>query len=469
MNSRILRWIFVLFGLFVLGIVSVLSVARKNDDPLYAMIINSNIRDYDQAYYLMAPDGTILRRLTTIPGSEFITDRTGDDQWLIVRSNVNARTYSVHVATSTTREIGDNHAQFLTISPDSRWVYFQQSLVPANVFSNEIYRISPDGKQKEDIVKVRDGFSYFSYVGLSPDGEWLYIADENFLYRIHTQTREKQTIQTSNLGSFLGRLGWSPDGEWMYAQYHLNDQYAYYQMRPDGSGQQPLLPRSTDQISQTFFSPDHQWLFIVVYSNNGRLHLYQMRLDGSEFQLIDDDAGTFYGWSTDPEWVFFIGRYGDNPNALYKFNITDGTQRLIWKDANTSFWWSPDRQHLAFYRNTSSATPPYYLINDEGQDFRPVPHELGMILRAWSPDSEWMYFEKFEANSSELFRIRVSDGRRERVHQPAFHNNYQPIFTAWTTINAASWHGEWWLAIIVGFVGVVGLSSRFRRKKDRHE
>lgn len=65
-----------------------------------ALIISSNHQDYDQALYLMLPDGESFKRLTDIPGSEEVVSISKSGRWLLIRSLVNKRFYSVDVASA---------------------------------------------------------------------------------------------------------------------------------------------------------------------------------------------------------------------------------------------------------------------------------------------------------------------------------------------------------------------------------
>lgn len=462
MNLKFLRFTLMLFGLLLASLTIAIITTRNDDELLHAMVINSNIRDYDQALYLMSPDGVILRRLTDIPGNEYVLDQSPDGKWLIIKSVVNSNTYSVNISSGAIREIADSISYLLAISPDSRWAYFQRSeYSTSGNYALVIFRVPLNGGHQQQIVTTGNNLQYFNYIGLSPDGEWLYVSNEH-LIRINTRTRATQTLRNDDLGAFSQMMGWSSDGAWIVTLYQRRTFDRLYRMRPDGQDRQELLPITIGRIYQVVFSPQNDRLFILV-NNNGINRLYSIFLDGSNLQLIGQDIATFVGWSTDPDWGLFIDTSTTGNNNLIRLNILTGDRHIVLSNATTSFWWSPDRQHIAYFRNSSSPAPHYYLTDINKRTRRDILFEDGTRFESWSPDSQWLYFDKSSSTASQLFRINISNGQRQTIHTPALHNNYQPIFSAWIPINAATWRASYNIVLSLFFLLIFPTISHSRK------
>ena len=254
MGRRSIGRIVGLFVIFVLGLSALFITIRRGDGPIQAIVVNSNIRDYDQALYLMTPRGQILRRLTTIPGGEYVIDQSADGKWLLVKSNVNNHTYSINVVNGMVRELADSAASLLTISPDSRWVYFRRigyavtgSPLPI------VFRIALNGSDRQVVTPTSGNITFFNYVGLSPDGAWLYLSTQD-LIRVHTDSHDVKVFPSAGLGT-VSEINWSDDGKWMYILYYQNGENTLGRMAANGVGSQQTILNHIGLINQLFLSP----------------------------------------------------------------------------------------------------------------------------------------------------------------------------------------------------------------------
>lgn len=452
MNRQILMWTFIILGFFTLISTLMLAAIRDDNEPLYAMIINSNIRDYDQALYLATRDGHALRRLMYIPGNETVVAQSPDSNWIIIESQVNRKFYSINLGTFRSYKLADYLSELLAFSEDSQWLYFQRYAILHSDWRG-IIRVSID-----DTIQG-DSFEDLTFGGLSPDQSWLYSTTGQ---RIHLNSGEIQptgydqgcswrqvTIYTGSvqleanaeLHRFMGLINWTTGGDgWAYMVMDVlrNNTFHHLRLCDNSRNHWPLSSFADGQVTTVILSPHDNQLYLITQSN-GSSTFFQIHPDGTIIKRIAEDVGNFIGWSDDPDWVIFLDRPFDAPAYLYRLHIHTGERHYILENVNQDFVLSPNNHQLLYNINSSAPTPRYYLIDADGQNRRKVPTEEGMRFVAWSPDDEWLYFEKFGVNSSELFRIHADTLKRETVHQPDFHNNRQPIFQTWITLPKQEW------------------------------
>ena len=202
MRNFVIRLFCVLFGIFSLSIALSIGIAGRGKTPPYALIVNTNFRDYDQAIYLIAPDGTPLRRLTRIPGSEQIMAHSQDGQWLIVRSVVNQNYYSIHIPTSRIRFIADGSYRFTSIQPDNSVYMHRYSQHPDQ---SGLYRIDLKTGDRQLIAPSR---SIIYEAHISPDHEWIYFQDPSAnlarMARIKPDGSGYENLFAFNISEFIG-------------------------------------------------------------------------------------------------------------------------------------------------------------------------------------------------------------------------------------------------------------------------
>jgi Tol biopolymer transport system component len=449
------RFILVLFGLILIISAATLSIHHNNEFPPYAMIVNSNIRDYDQAFYLMTPDGHIIKRLTALPGNERMIALSPDDRWILVKSDVDHNYYTINIRTSQLWKVADLRGQAIQISPDSRWIYFDSGQQPRNV------RVSMDGTVRQEISP--DG----QFTGLSFDGAWSYINGPP-IRRINMNTGEVQSFPSDDFSwdSFWLYTGESPH----YVTNNLSDVNHWIDRLGDdpwivlvgnlqfsGSSNQFIAIRSDLIEDWPFFSPPNQYTARIIFSPyddqlyvNRNKNFYRLNPDNTVNELLIERIGDgFAGWTNDPDWVLFIFQDIGGPANLVRVHLTTGERQILVPEILFApHNLSPRGSKILVSLNPSNPPSGYYLIDSDGQNRRDIPQELNMVFRAWSPDDEWLYFDKFGVDSSELFRINTHTGERQTVHRPAFDNNRFPIFAIWITIPQQSWHI--WQTILIG-------------------
>lgn len=469
----ILRLSSILLGVSTLFIVLSLGIAYQNKSPRYDIIINSNIRYYDQALYLISDDGDSLHRLTDIPGSERVIATSNDGQWLRIRSAVNLNYYAIHITTRHTRFIADNFYSFISILPNDS-ILMARNVTDSSRY--ELVRIDLSTRKEFHFWEVP---SYPRYAQLSPDHHWLYFEDTSGnLPRIARIKTDGSSFECISMFANSELLAWSPDGEWLLYKVRIpdGDEYDIYRTHID-TGTTEVVFTSVFNLTIQPSSLDGHWMLVTTYNP---YVVYRLNADGSQPHPIISNQGTRpIGWSPDSQWIilaniiFMENQYQFSADRLHV--ETEVVQSLVDPVLGIqSHQMSPDNESLLFsYPQNNNVI--YNIVQHDGTNLRPMtgmPRDSRDIR--WSPDGEWLYFDKFGLNSSELIRINVYSGERQVVHTPALHNNNIDIFQSWYTLPKKAltlWH----TISIAGLMMVVGLTvgyiprwwQSFRLKESR--
>lgn len=454
-----LRLSSVLFGVFVFVIAISFSIVRQGKTPPYAIIINSNIRDYDQALYLVSDTGDSPHRFTAMLGSEntgFVESLHG--QWLLINSNVSPNLFRVNVISGKTYKLSQDYPAFswLQMSFDGQWVYLYRFRVPSAPSPSSIVRVSMNDGVQQMLAQGEQ----LSFKGLSPDETWLYYFDIHFM-RLNLNTGIVQAVGDEESSDRAFVLGWSADHEWMYVNYNLSRLVV---MRPDGSDQRQVSVADNAIVTSIFNSPHDNASYLFVRKNVLFDYFYQLSPDGGDVQLLAEDVGNFVGWTSDPNWVLFQETAVGGTGELYRLHLGTGERQTVSSNATPKMTLSPlgDMILLEF----SSEIGWYRLFETLGDHWWDIPQEPDATFRAWSPDGEWLYFEKFSDDSSELFRVNTYSRERQTVHRPALHNNYVSIFQSWYALPNKTWN-HWHMFSLAAVMMATGVICGYIRQRFR--
>lgn len=176
--------------------------------------------DPDTDIYLMRPDGSGVRRITTDPGNDNDPSWTPDGQWLVFSSDRASRgdLYRVRVADGHTERLTTNYvgrAIMPSVSPDGRQVAFAAQTLRVGAFWNFQVHLLDLASRQTTPVPASGGACWPSW---SRDGTRLFNVQLD---------REPSAIQRRNLATgatataFADATRWgyyprvSPDGRWL--------------------------------------------------------------------------------------------------------------------------------------------------------------------------------------------------------------------------------------------------------------
>jgi Tol biopolymer transport system component len=439
------RHLLTIFSLALLVATLSLILARREPAATAWQIITSR-RDNDHELYRILPDGTGMKRLTDIPGRDYIVTWSPDNQWVYFLATGNATLYRMTRYGQNRQQVSPNvvtfgrrsrNSQFPIIwSPDGEWLYFQgrndSLLYRASVTDNQVEQVTsqpatleswtPDRRwiilsmpngESTDLYRAHPNgsalhlFAHSEYndnVAMwTADGQWLIINGSgtygNQIYRIRSDGGSFQHI-SNQIISWNIIVGLSPDGQ----RIVVESDDVVYDMLFDGSDQRqvgdsiPYIDVAED------FSPDGEWLIFRRYSRlsepikplydkpkNFRVNYFRMRPDGSHIQQIThtDGVDKLIEWGSD-NWVYFETNARNQPPNIYRVRPDSTDLQQLTNPEGRFQEWSLDRQQLYFlgtrYANNS--------INRDGSHVQQLPFAYwdypvynvpAPIDRIWNP------------------------------------------------------------------------------------
>ena len=209
-------------------------------------------------------------------------------------------------------------------------------------------------------------------------------------------------------------VDYSPDGAWIV--YVAFPSYTLWRARADGTERRPLtdpplrvvLPRWSpdgERIAFSGITPAHLWRIYAVPSKGGRPQPL------AEGRGAEADPG----WSPDGRSLVFSRDLGEKPYTGFSLRLLDlatgQTTELPGSEGKSWPRWSPDGRHIAALPADSQKL--LVLDLETGQWSEPVTGDVG--FPTWSRDGTHLYFQAQEKNDLVIHRLRLRDGRTERV------------------------------------------------------
>lgn len=213
--------------------------------------------------YLLAGDGTLVRRLTTTPNFDY------QPRW----------------------------------SPDGRRIAF----AGVRGRAQQVHTMNADGSELRELTNG----SQNSEPAWSPDGQWIAFRSERDgnpdIYVMRADGSGQRALTTDARAETMP--AWSPDGTQLLFSAVVDGRTHVFVMAADGSGQRQLSQSPTGHSRAAHWSPDGRQ---VVFSTNrdGNEEVYVMNADGSGAKNVSNHpaADLAMGWTRDGDILFLSTR-----------------------------------------------------------------------------------------------------------------------------------------------------------------
>jgi len=248
--------------------------------------------------------------------------------------------------------------------------------------------------------------------------------DGKKLFVIGIQPRAELVRYDSKSGEFVRFLGgisagdveFSRDGQWVsYVTYPDN---TLWRSKPDGS-ERLQLTYPPMRAALDHWSPDGQQIaFSGAFPGKPWQVLLISRDGGSPQALTSEDAQ-----ETDPTWssdgnTLAIGHHDTvHPDQTYIELLDLKTRQFSQLPDSKGIFaprWSPDGRYIIAI--TAAANDQLLLFDTKNQKWRALEtkhNSFGYL--AWSPDSNYVYFDTVLQTDSGYYRLHISDSKLERL------------------------------------------------------
>ena len=266
--------------------------------------------------------------------------------------------------------------------------------------------------------------------------------DGKHLFAIGTQLKAelvKFDSKTSQLVPVLGGISagdveFTRDGAWVaYVQY---PEGTLWRSRADGSDRRQLT-HSPTQTALVHWSPDGQQIAFAATAPGKPWRVFVVPVDGGSAQPINpkDESETDPTWSADGSTIAFGHNtlQGGEPNYIAMFDVkTKQITRVAGSDGFYAPRWSPDGKYIVALSGGNNSLVLYDTRAKTWKKLMQLKEHFGYLT--WSPDSTSVFYDTNNTNQPGFYKLRVSDGKAERVVDLKPYRLYPGPFggAAWT-------------------------------------
>lgn len=297
---------------------------------------------------------------------------------------------------------------------------------------------------------------------ISPDGKQIAYSENGTIYVISAANEGPRAITTSSSSASDPR--WSGDGKHLYFVSDRSESSQIWKLPIDDFGEATQLTTLRQGISSVSLSPDESQVLLnfsdddltAESEEDGALpkpfvmnrqqfkrdrgkgyitagstrHLYVYDIEAELLTQVtagQHDEGDA-SWSPGGDSIVFVSNREDEPDASYRSDIwtissgeNGGEPVQLTDNANQKYSpaYSPDGAQVAYLTAGDGvySVPHIALVPATGGSPRILTASIDRWISSFqfSANGRWIYFNFDNAGSTHLARVRVSDGRVERI------------------------------------------------------
>jgi serine/threonine protein kinase/Tol biopolymer transport system component len=269
-------------------------------------------------------------------------------------------------------------------------------------------------KASREPVQLTTGPLQFPFALPSKDGKKLFV--------VGSQPRAELVRYDSRLGDFIPFLGgisagdvdFSRDGQWVTYVTYPDD--ILWRSKVDG-GSRMQLTYPPMRAALAHWSPDGKQIAFSASTPGKPWKIYLLSSDGGKpVPLTSDEIQeTDPTWSPDGKTLAFghINFAQRDQTSITQFDLaTHQASQLPGSMGIFAPRWSPDGR---FIIAVSVDNNKLMLYDVKAAKWRSLDVGLNFGYLAWSHDSAYVYFDTFLSSDSGYFRVRISDGKIEKI------------------------------------------------------
>lgn len=302
-----------------------------------------------------------------------------------------------------------------TISPDGRWVAYEESSTDweRNAFVTQLLVVDTKSGQVTQLTRGKDSVSDLEW---SPDGRWItFLRDEDGKAQIHAIRPDGGEAQVlSKHDASVSNHEWAPDGATIvYAAPEGEDAGA--KARKERYGEFTVVRRD--------YRYAHLWTLpaaeAMKTAAKGRQRTKGTALHVQAFEVSPDSRSVAFAATRTPDLV------DGGSSDIHVLELADDSTRTIvaQRGPDTDPRWSPDGRRIAF--ETAMAQDKYFHANTRvaivpatGGAFASATDNLDedASLVAWTPTG--LYISALQKTAAHLFRVDPQTRTVTRVSAP---------------------------------------------------
>jgi len=299
-------------------------------------------------------------------------------------------------------------------SPDGDYYYFQ-----AGRGSEQALWVRPErrfffGRSEANPGRLMSGPLRFSSPVPSGDGKKIFAIGEEPRVEALRYDEKAHRFDSFLEGLSAGGFDFSQDRKWIV--YVTYPDMALWRSRVDGSEKMQLTfppmrafqPRwSPDGFKVAFLDVQfyHPWRIRLISSSGGSAEILM--------QTSDNEVQADPTWMPDGKSIVFGKSQGTHKAGIYQLDLgSGGVTSIPDSDGLFSPRVSPDgRSILAF----ASGQAKLMLFDIGTKKWSTLAEGEDLNYNEWTHDGKFVYMRETQAGAAELVRVRVKDGRVERV------------------------------------------------------
>ena len=264
---------------------------------------------------------------------------------------------------------GENHVMFHGVSRDGRTLAVGWDRGSGPTTQRGAYLLNLATGRRTDLPHLNNAPSF------SPGGRFLvsanYAADPALRTEIVELDRRSGAVRTFASG---------PSGEWL-ASYARDGQSILFNSTRTGGSDLYRVTRSNEALQQITSDPRYE--AHASFIDRGRRVIFHRQTQGDNYDIVIRDLAT-------------------------------GAERLVGSTAAEEAYpaMSPDGRWIAFSAVPSpGAQPNLYVMRRDGSGRARLTHSVAKDAYAtWAPDGRSLYFVRFEAGGSKIYRQAMKSG-----------------------------------------------------------
>jgi Tol biopolymer transport system component len=304
------------------------------------------------------------------------------------------------------------------VSGDGRIATFQKT--PDGVV---LAILDPDGATIATI-KVKPALAYFP-PRWSPDRRSIaYVASEGTQgeHRLYmTEVAGAPPAASVAQALRIAGISWLPDGSGLIYASSARSALTYpptFQLRVvarDGSANRQLMPGEVSYVHPDIVENGK----VITTRIRMRSDIWEFPATGGAERQITSQGSQVQTPSVSPDGaeIVYLSDSGGHSNLWIARTDRSGDPRQLTFETNPGVSigipvWSPTGDRIAFVKFESDG-PSEYVIDPRGRDKERLLVKGGTSA-AWSPNGEWLYYQKHSGPASDIFRIRA-DGTGDEI------------------------------------------------------